>query len=59
MIVLMVQTFKTNISSFFTSGSYTTENTVENHMARLQPKTKEKVKHKNLYGNFIMEVDGN
>jgi len=51
--------FKTNISSFFTSGSYTTENTVENHMARLQPKTKEKVKHKNLYGNFIMEVDGN
>ena len=28
-------------------------------MARLQPKTKEKVKHKNLYGNFTMEVDGN
>ena len=51
--------FKTNISSFFTSGSYTSQNTVENHMARLQPKIKEKVKHKNLYGNFTMEVDGN
>jgi hypothetical protein len=51
--------FKTNISSFFTSGSYTSQNTVENHMARLQTKTKEKVKHKNLYGNFTMEVDGN
>lgn len=51
--------FETNVSSFFTSGSYTSQNTVENHMARLQPKTKEKVKHKNLYGNFTMEVDGN
>ncbi|MDC1236211.1 S8 family serine peptidase [Pelagibacteraceae bacterium] len=51
--------FKTNVSNFFTSGSYTSQNTVENHMARLQPKTKEKVKHKNLYGNFTMELDGN
>ena len=51
--------FKINVSSFFTSGSYTSQNTVENHMARLQPKTKEKVKHKNLYGNFTTEVDGN
>ncbi|WP_415303919.1 S8 family peptidase [Candidatus Pelagibacter sp. Uisw_090] len=51
--------FETNVSSFFTSGSYTSQNTVENHMARLQPKNKEKVKHKNLYGNFTMEVDGN
>jgi len=51
--------FEVGVSSFFTSGSYTSQNTVENHMARLQPKTKEKVKHKNLYGNFTMEVDGN
>ena len=51
--------FKTNVSSFFTSGSYTSQNTVENHMARLQPKTIEKVKTKNLYGNFTVETDGN
>ena len=51
--------FETNVSSFFTPGSYTSQNTIENHMARLQPKTKEKVKYKNLYGNFTMEMDGN
>ena len=51
--------FKTNVSSFFTSGSYTSQNTIENHMARLQPKTMEKVKTKNLYGNFTVETDGN
>ncbi len=51
--------FETNVSSFFTSGSYTSQNTVENHMARLQPKTMEKVKTKNLYGNFTVETDGN
>jgi subtilisin family serine protease len=51
--------FKVGVSNFFTSGSYTSQNTVENHMVRLQPKTKEKVKHKNLYGNFTIEADGN
>ena len=51
--------FKTNVSSFFTSGSYTSQNTIENHMARLQPKTMEKVKNKTLYGSFTVETDGN
>ena len=51
--------FKTNIRSFFTSGSYTSQNTVENHMVRLQPKAEKKVKHKNLYGSFTVETDGN
>jgi hypothetical protein len=51
--------FKTNISSFFTSGSYTTQNTPENHMIRLQPKSMNKVKNKNLYGSFMMETNGN
>ena len=51
--------FEVGVSSFFTSGSYTSQNTVENHMSRLQPKTMEKVKTKNLYGSFTVETDGN
>jgi hypothetical protein len=51
--------FKTNVSSFFTSGNYTSQNTIENHMARLEPKTTKKVKNKNLYGSFTVEKDGN
>jgi hypothetical protein len=51
--------FKTNVSSFFTSGSYTSQNTIENHMLRLKPKTTKKVKNKNLYGSFTVETDGN
>ena len=51
--------FKTNISSFFKSGSYTSQNTIENHMLRLEPKTNRKTKNKNLYGSFIVETDGN
>ena len=51
--------FKTNVSSFFTSGSYTSQNTIENHMSRLKPKTTKKVKNKNLYGSFTVETDGN
>ncbi|MDC1139351.1 S8 family serine peptidase [Candidatus Pelagibacter sp.] len=51
--------FEVGVSSFFTTGSYTSQNTVENHMARLQPKTIEKVKNKNLYGSFTVETDGN
>ena len=51
--------FDVAIDSFFTSGSYTSQNTIENHMARLQPKNKNKTKHKNLYGNFTVETDGN
>ena len=34
--------FKVEVDSFFTTGSYTSQNTIENHIARLQPKTKNK-----------------
>ena len=51
--------FNIAVDSFFTSGSYTSQNTIENHMLRLQPKTTEKNKHKNLYGSFTVETDGN
>ncbi len=51
--------FDVAIDSFFTSGSYTSQNTIENHMTRLQPKNKNKTKHKNLYGNFTVETNGN
>ena len=51
--------FKTDLSSFFTSGSYTSQNTVANHMARLEPKTSKKIKNKTLYGSFTVETDGN
>jgi len=51
--------FKTNVSSFFDSGSYTSQNTIENHMLRLQPKNSEKYENKNLYGSFAVEADGN
>ena len=51
--------FKVNINDFFSSSSYVSQNTIENHMARLVPKNKQKVKHKNLYGNFSFEVDEN
>ena len=50
--------FKTNVSSFFSSGSYTSQNTIENHMARLKPKTTQKNKHQNLYGSFTVETNG-
>jgi hypothetical protein len=49
-----------NVSSFFTSGSYTSQNTIENHMSRLKPKTMEReLKTKILYGSFTVETDGN
>ncbi len=51
--------FKVEVDSFFTSGSYTSQNTIENHIARLQPKTKNKETNKNLYGNFTVETNGN
>ena len=51
--------FKVGIDSFFTSVSYTSQNTIENHMLRLQPKTTKTAKHKNLYGSFTVEADGN
>ena len=51
--------FDVAVNSFFTSGSYTSQNTIENHMARLQPKFKQTTKEKNLYGSFTVEVDGN
>ncbi len=51
--------FEVGIDSFFTSGSYTSQNTIENHMARLKPKSKQTAKQKNLYGSFTVETDGN
>ena len=51
--------FKVEVDSFFTSGSYTSQNTIENHIARLQPKVKNKTTHTNLYGNFTVETNGN
>jgi subtilase-type serine protease len=51
--------FKVNVNDFFRSGSYTSQNTIENHMLRLQPKTNNKVKNKNHYGSFTVETDGN
>ena len=51
--------FKVEVDSFFTSGSYTSQNTIENHIARLQPKTKNKETNKSLYGNFTVETNGN
>ena len=51
--------FEVEVDSFFTSGSYTSQNTIENHIARLQPKVKNKTTHKNLYGNFTVETNGN
>ncbi len=51
--------FKVNVSDFFSSSSYVSQNTIENHMARLMPKNKQKVKHNNLYGNFTFDVDEN
>jgi hypothetical protein len=51
--------FNVAVDSFFTSGSYTSQNTIENHMARLQPKVKNKTTNKNLYGNFTLETNGN
>jgi len=50
--------FKTNISNFFTSESYTSQNTIENHINRLKPKTIQKNKHQNLYGSFTVETNG-
>jgi hypothetical protein len=50
--------FKVNVEDFFTLGSYTSQNTIENHMLRLEPKTTKKVKNKNLYGSFTVETDG-
>jgi len=51
--------FKTNVSSFFTSGSYVSQNTARNHMFRLQPKNKQKISQNNIYGNFNSEFNGN
>ena len=50
--------FKTNVSSFFTSGSYTSQNTIQNHMARLEPRNKQETSYNNLYGNFNFEFNG-
>ena len=59
MTALIEQILNVAVDSFFTSGSYTSQNTIENHMVRLQPKTMEKVKNKTLYGSFTVETDGN
>ena len=53
--------FKTDLNSFLTSGSYTSQNTIENHMARLLPNKNNmhKVRNKNLYGSFTVQTNGN
>ena len=51
--------FKVGVDSFFTSGSYVSQNTTRNHMFRLQPKNKQKISESNLYGNFNSEFYGN
>ncbi len=51
--------FKTNVSSFFSSGSYVSQNTIRNHMFRLHPKNKQKISESNIYGNFNSEFNGN
>tara|TARA_B100000579_G_scaffold169852_2_gene138322 strand:+ start:599 stop:2878 length:2280 start_codon:yes stop_codon:yes gene_type:complete len=50
--------FDVNVSDFFSSGSYVSNNTVNNHLYRLQPKTKNENSYKNLYGNFNFEFNG-
>ena len=51
--------FEVDVANFFGSGSYISGNTIQNHMARLTPKIEQKTNHKNLYGNFQMEVINN
>ena len=51
--------FEVDVANFFGSGSYISGNTIQNHMARLTPKIDKKTNHKNLYGNFQMEVINN
>ena len=50
--------FKVNLSDFFSSGSYISQNTIQNHLARLQPKQKNEDSFKNLFGNFSVEYEG-
>ena len=50
--------FKVNVNDFFSSGSYTSQNTIENHMLRLQPKSNKKDNNINLYGSFTVVTDG-
>ena len=51
--------FEVDVANFFGSGSYISGNTIQNHMSRLTPKIDQKTNHKNLYGNFQMEVINN
>ena len=50
--------FKVNLSDFFSSGSYISQNTIQNHLARLQPKQKNENSSKNLFGNLSVEYEG-
>ena len=50
--------FKVKVSDFFGSDSYISQNTIQNHLARLQPKQKNENSFKNLYGNFNVEYEG-
>ena len=50
--------FKVEVSDFFSSGSNVSQNTIQNHLARLQPKQKKENSYKNLYGNFNIEYEG-
>ena len=51
--------FKVNINDFFNSQSFTSNNTIENHLLRLNPQIKQKTEEKNIYGNFTVETNGN
>ncbi len=50
--------FKVKVSDFFSSGSNVSQNTIQNHLARLQPKQKNENSYKNLYGNFNVVYEG-
>ena len=50
--------FKVKVSDFFGSGSYISQNTIQNHLARLQPKQKKENSFKNFHGNFNVEYEG-
>ncbi len=50
--------FKVKVSDFFGSGSYISKNTIQNHLSRLEPKQKIQNSHKNHFGSFNYEFEG-
>lgn len=49
--------FKVNLSSFFGSLSYVSNNTAENHLLRLKPKNKDIFKHTDIFGSYTSEFN--